>query len=136
MSNYTENAEKRELNREYAEKNLSYDRLVDYYCDYQQLKEDTEFYKENKKHLKLSIFFTFVSAYIASCFLIHILNDEITVLGLYFQSLLMATISFIISAILKLPLASSKDFFGKENVTIIVYVFLLILIPILVRFIL
>ena len=47
MDKYTEKerAEKRKNNREYAETYLSHDRLIDYYCDYQQLKEDTEFYK-------------------------------------------------------------------------------------------
>lgn len=137
MSNYTdrEKTEKREYNREYAEKYLSHDHLIDYYCDYQQLKEDTEFYKENKSHLKASIFFIFVSAYIASCFLLNILNREISLLGMYFQGLLSAAMASFISSILKAPFANSKFFLGKEELPVAFYIILLVLIPLVIRII-
>ena len=137
MDKYTEKerAEKRKNNREYAETYLSHDRLIDYYCDYQQLKEDTEFYKETKQHLRASIFFTFVSAYIASCFLLSILNKELSLFGIYFQALLSAAIAFCISSILKLPFANSSFFLGKEKIPAVFYIILLVLIPFVIRII-
>lgn len=140
MSNYTkiekaERAQKQEFNREYAEEHLSRERLIDYYCDYQQLKEDTEFHEEIKKNLRASIFFMFVSAYIASCVLYCILDKSITIVEMCFLSLLNAAIAFFFSIILKAPFANSKFILGKEKPPFWVYVVLLVLIPVAVRLI-
>lgn len=137
MSNYTDSEKEmhREIDEEYAIKYLDYNKLVKEYCDYQALKRETEFYKEDRIRFRANIFFSFISAYMASCLCLNMLDKTISLFALYCQSLAFAGIAcFIISAI-KTFIVNEHAQFKKKDVPLFIYIILLVLIPLVISLI-
>ena len=137
MSKYAdkEKSSNREINRDYAT-TLSYERLVEYYCDYQELKEETEFYKENRAMLKSDLFFAPLFCLATACICFSSLKHEISFFQYILQALLPAFTACASLSIIKWLIGSFLPLSKNKTIPVTVYPVIAIAIPIICYFIL
>lgn len=137
MSNYTDSDKEmhREMDKEYAIKYLDYNKLVEEYCNYQELKRETEFYSRNKTALRSGFIFTPLTCFAASCLCLNFYKNGFSLLQFIFYTLIPALTACCSIGIIKWIILSFLPDFNKKQVPFFIYVFIAIAIPIICYYI-